>query len=289
MLRNSLNATLRFQISRVPGLSEWLAPQEITETDCAGFRKAQAVALEAVKSVARDLRPGWTEQRAASLVDSHLRDAGVNQFFHHSFAWFGERTRFDGIRGYAEFSPTSRVLQEGDVFILDTAPIVKGYICDIGYSHCFGENTEFTKALSFLWYLRDQIPLWAIQGTGAELYQQVSKAFSESGFECAHFRYPFRVLGHRVHRAQKANRLFGTSRLWNFGLSSFAELSSRLLWDQLLTDAHPRPLRGLWAIEPHLGAKGFGAKFEEILHVTDNKAVWLVEEAEACLPERPLR
>ena len=45
---------------------------------------------------------------------------------------------------------------------------------------------------------------------------------------------------------------------------------------------HP-PQPGLWAVEPHLGFRGTGAKFEEILVVTDSKdpeqsAFWLDDD-----------
>ena len=32
---------------------------------------------------------------------------------------------------------------------------------------------------------------------------------------------------------------------------------------------------GLWAMEPHIGRDGVGAKWEEMLVVTDNDAYWL--------------
>jgi hypothetical protein len=40
---------------------------------------------------------------------------------------------------------------------------------------------------------------------------------------------------------------------------------------------HP-PYPGLWAVEPHLGFRGTGAKFEEILVVTEGDAFWLDDE-----------
>jgi hypothetical protein len=34
----------------------------------------------------------------------------------------------------------------------------------------------------------------------------------------------------------------------------------------------------MWAIEPHLGFRGVGVKFEELLVVTDDDAYWLDED-----------
>lgn len=35
---------------------------------------------------------------------------------------------------------------------------------------------------------------------------------------------------------------------------------------------------GLWAVEPHLGFAGVGAKFEELLVITDDDAYWLDDD-----------
>jgi Xaa-Pro aminopeptidase len=265
--------------------SSWWRPQTLAGYELEGFRQAQSKALAAVKAVSVEMRPGWTEKQAAALVDTHLRDSGVAEFFHYSFAWFGERTRFDGIRTYAEFAPSNRVLRENEVYILDTAPIVDGYICDIGFTTCAGTNPAYETVLKYLWHLRENLPRWALEApTGGELWKRVAESFQEQGLDCIHKRYPFEVLGHRVHRVSRA---WGRSRVLNFGLASYMELSSRLLWDQLLTAKHDRPLRGAWAIEPHLGTLTFGAKFEEILYVTDQSAEWIHPESLACLPQKP--
>jgi hypothetical protein len=54
------------------------------------------------------------------------------------------------------------------------------------------------------------------------------------------------------------------------------------LWSPYRFSDHP-PQPGLWAVEPHLGFRGTGAKFEEILVVTDSKdpgqsAFWLDDD-----------
>lgn len=290
-LRGSLPVRVRVGSER---FGNWLAPRTLDVESLDGFRVAQSTALNAVKAVSSELRPGWTEVKAAALVDTYLRDCGVGQFFHHSFAWYGERTRFDGIRNYGAFAPSKRVLRECEVYILDTAPIVDGFICDIGYTGCAGHNPDYATALKFLWNLRREIPRWALQApTGAALWKKVADVFSDAGYEVAHRRYPMEVLGHRVHRVSRA---WGKTKVLNFGLASYMELSTRLVWDQLLTPRHDRPLRGAWAIEPHLGTRGggtrgtgpsaFGAKFEEILYITDRSAEWIHPEELACLPAR---
>ena len=49
------------------------------------------------------------------------------------------------------------------------------------------------------------------------------------------------------------------------------------LWSSHSRSLHP-PTPGLWAVEPHLGFRGVGAKFEELLVVTETDAYWLDDD-----------
>lgn len=81
-------------------------------------------------------------------------------------------------------------------------------------------------------------------------------------------------------------------RVYGFGTQSLKGLMSDALhghrdgwsplWSPYRFSDHP-PQPGLWAVEPHLGFRGTGAKFEEILVVTDSKdpeqsAFWLDDD-----------
>src|SRR5262249_60087328 len=74
---------------------------------------------------------------------------------------------------------------------------------------------------------------------------------------------------------------FGVSSLARFGL---LQLAARVmpkkspLWSN--DETSNRPVEpGLWAIEPHLGGTGFGAKFEELLVVEPGgRAFWLDDD-----------
>ena len=80
--------------------------------------------------------------------------------------------------------------------------------------------------------------------------------------------------------------------LFGFGTQSLKGLASDALhghrdgwsplWSPYRFSDHP-PQPGLWAVEPHLGFRGTGAKFEEILVVTDSRdpeqsAFWLDDD-----------
>ncbi len=269
-----LNRTLSV-IPSIPGL-HWLspaAPSLPSRETLAGYLDAQRLARSAAHEVASLVRPGWTEKQAASLLDTYLYDCGVRSFFHKSFAWFGDRTRFRGISKVTQFAPSPRVLRESEVFILDVAPILKGFICDIGYSSCAGENLEFQKAQTVLAEIRDAIPSLFCEGaTGKTICDSVDGLIQSAGYDAVHHLYPFSVLGHRVHQGVSEQ---GSFSLLGFGWQSYWEFLSRGLLGQLLNQDYRGKLDGLWAIEPHLGAKDFGIKFEEILVVERGQARWL--------------
>ncbi len=266
--------------SRVPSVPvlNWLkpgAPAKVRTEDLQGFLECQRLAQASVKEVAGMMREGWTERHAADLVNTYLQDSGVHAFFHKAFAWFGERARFDQIKGYGGFSPSNRVLRAGDVFILDVAPVYKGYVSDIGYTASLGPNAELEKARTFLLEMRKELPkLFERAANGGEVCRKVDQRIVKAGYEPIHHRYPFSVLGHRVHSKVSG----GKASWWNFGWQSYWELASRGVFGQLLNIHYRGRLEGLWAVEPHIGAGAFGAKFEEILYFEDGKARWLDNE-----------
>lgn len=245
-----------------------------------GFLQCQRLAQESVVEIAKLIQEGWTEQQASQLIETYLRDNGVKTFFHKPYAWFGERSRFDGISNYAAFMPSGRVLRPNEPFILDVAPILDGFIADIGYSDCLGAPTTFQDAVAFLKQLRSEIPsLFSQSKSGGEACQAIEAKIKNQGYENRHQRYPFAVIGHRVHQVSNT---FLEINFLNFGWQSFWSLLSRGLFSQLLNRHHRGDLTGLWAIEPHLGGKGFGAKFEEILVVEKDRAYWLEETGCFC-------
>ncbi|MCX6124976.1 MAG: M24 family metallopeptidase [Proteobacteria bacterium] len=238
----------------------------------AGFLRAQNLAQTCAQEIGRSIQAGWTELQAASLMETWLRDHGVRAFFHKPFVWWGDRTRFVGVKTYWDYMPSKRALREGEVFILDVAPIVDGFVCDIGFSGVRGANQDFEKAIFYLENLREQIPLIASDCVqGCELWFQLDAMMSSQGYENIHKTYPFGVLGHRLHR----NSVKAEASFIHFGWQSYWDLMSRGLFGQLLNKDFSGKLDGLWAIEPHIGGPGFGAKFEEILVVENGRAQWL--------------
>ena len=262
-------------VKSLPLLRRWSpAPPVLPSAEvCQGFLKSQRLAMHACREVAGFMEPGWTEKQAANMINTYLQDHGVDSFFHYAFAWFGDRTQFTNVKTYGDFSPTQRVLQEHDVFILDVAPIVQGYVSDVGYAGQMGNDEEFAAIQQFLRDLHKNIPSMVNNAApGKDLWHAVDRAIANAGYTNIHKRYPFAVLGHRVHEVPKEGP---DPQLLNFGWKSYWSLLSRGLFGQLLNEQAAGDVRGLWAIEPHISNGKFGAKFEEILIIDDQGARWL--------------
>jgi Xaa-Pro aminopeptidase len=255
----------------------------ILSEELEGFRRVQRLAYDTSIEVASDLRPGTTEKEAARILERALSSRGVKRYFHQPFAWFGDRTKFAGFRRISpEFFPTDRALEKGMIAILDVAPIVDGYTADIGYTFREGGPDEaLTDALDTLRDVRALIPECVSRGdTMRSIYLRIETLFRERGYDNRHERYPFGVLGHRVHHLKDRKR---DPRVLGFGITSAIDVLGGELWSRLsrrerspLWARENRPLEpGIWAIEPHLGGVDFGAKFEEILVVETHRAFWL--------------
>jgi hypothetical protein len=285
-----------------------MSRESYTETDLANFRDCQRIAYQAVSDVARELVAGQTEREAAAMVDTRLKQMGIDRYFHAPFAWFGKRTGFVGIdrpfdvRSFPsrltpphfgqKFMPTETRLEDGMCVILDVAPIYNDCSADVGYAYAFGANERVEKALDDLAVFRPLILAGVCkEKTMAEIYADVSEALADMGYENCHGKYPQGVLGHKVGKIP--TKLLPKIPVMRFEVSTFlyfaAEEFSRLLnpWDNhtaLWTEtsrvsADP----GLWAVEPHIGVADanaeFGVKWEEIIHITENNAYYLDDQS----------
>jgi hypothetical protein len=219
--------------------------------------------------------------------------------FHEPFAWFGDRTAFRDIRADADFLPTERALEKGMAVILDVAPICDGYAADIGYSTSLGRNAEVEALQKVLIECREFI-LQSVRARKSfrQIYRELDGLIARHGLLNVHRIYPERVLAHRLVR-------FGDSRLQHFlqrfrvqgfGLPSYAWVLGKAALARLLPgrvesplwndgpESDHAPLPGLWAVEPHIATPDYraGAKWEEILVVTEDDAYWLDDAVPHC-------
>lgn len=251
-------------------------------------RKVQQLAYRCVQDVAATLRPGDTERAAARRLRRWLVDAGVEDWFHTPFAWFGDRTAFRGFRTSLDFFPTDRQIVDGMPFILDIAPVVDGATSDIGFSGALGGNETVERILDDLAAHRTLIlELAKARRPLREIYAAVDDLAAAQGYENRHAAYPFGVIAHRVEplaprpgrRPRPTVAGFGVRHLRQLGRSVAVGMARRQspLWSGSRRSDHP-PTPGLWAVEPHLGIDDVGAKFEELLVVTEDDVFWLDDD-----------
>ncbi len=256
--------------------------------DLGRFRDLQRLAYEAAEHVAARLEPGVTERMAARELRGWLERHGVDDWFHVPFAWFGERTAFRNFRVSLQFLPTNRRLAEGMPYVLDCAPVMDGYVADIGYSGVLGSNPGWARLDHDLSGFRGKIlDLVRQRRTFREIYREVDAEIAAQGNRNRHRVYPGRVIGHQVARIRLGGPRFVV--FGSFGFRTLRTIGRELvkerlegrspLWAGGKASAHP-PTPGLWAVEPHLGTDDdrIGAKFEEILVVTDDDASWLDDD-----------
>lgn len=257
-----------------------------TAADLDGFRAVQQLAYRAAADVAASLEPGTTERAAASALRRRLEAEGVDDWFHLPFAWFGDRAAFRRFRVPLQFLPTGRRLEEGMGFILDAAPVVRGATADIGFTGICGANPAVERMMDDLAAYRALIVDEVRAGrTFREVYEAVDRLAAEQGYANRHHAYPGHVIGHVIAPLDPGPGIGLTpARFGRRHLRSLARtiaVGRRERWSPLWSgdprSDHP-PVAGLWAMEPHLGLRGVGAKFEEILVITDDDAYWLDDD-----------
>lgn len=264
-----------------------MAAKGVTDpAELARFREVQQLAYAAAQSVAATLEPGVTEKQAARRIREYLVERGVQDWFHTPFAWFGDRTAFRGFRVPLQFFPTNRRLADGMPFILDCAPVRDGYLADIGYAGCLGTNRIHEQLIGDLSEYRALIVDKVREGVPLkQIYCDVDALIARQGYDNRHRVYPGRVIGHQVGKVH--------SRLPKFIVAGFGIRTLQTLVGDLIVERmhHRSPLwadgdisdhpatPGLWAVEPHIGFRDVGVKFEEILVVTETgSACWLDDD-----------
>ncbi|BAJ32131.1 MULTISPECIES: M24 family metallopeptidase [Kitasatospora] len=257
-----------------------------SERDLAKFREVQQLAYHCAEQVAAWIEPGVTERQTTAELRRCLVRAGVQDFFHVPFAWFGDRTAFRHFHTPLQFFAGSRVLAEGMPYVLDCAPVVDGYTADIGYGGKVGENPVWDLLAKDLRVYRELI-LREVRARKplAEVYAAVDAQLAAHGYDNRHQVYPGRVIGHQVTR-NTARGPAGVN-LFGFGVRTLQTLGRELvkerlegrspLWAGGRASRHA-PTPGLWAVEPHIGFREVGIKFEELLVVTDEDAYWLDDD-----------
>jgi Xaa-Pro aminopeptidase len=258
-----------------------------TPAELARFKEYQRASYAVLESVARDLREGETEKDVTRRLRKRFHEQGVHHYFHVPVALFGTRTAYPGAFGQFEALPTDQRLERGMPVILDAAPIYHGYTVDTSHATSFGDNALVRELSAALKPLRELILKRVNERqTFRAIAREVDDEIRKLGYENCHKKHIAFVLGHRV--TQVPDTWLHRRRIWGLGVPQVAYFIGKTVganqfggtgspnWNHTRSSDHP-PTPGLWAVEPHLGKDGVGAKFEEILVITETEAYYLDE------------
>lgn len=266
-------------LSRLPSSST----HSPSPADVEGFRRAQRLAFDCAQAVAGEMKVGWTESQTARWMFDWLHDHGVRSYLHKPIVAFGDSTLAHDDR-WGPPQGRGATLKVGDVVILDCAPIVDRYTGDIAYTLSVGPHPELVKAQDFLSDLRARLPERVMDpATSATIFDWVDAEIRAAGYENGAGGYGQHILGHRVYRhgkffsthaASPPEKMFGWFLSWHGGGFLLNNIRG-LIAPEVLNVDHRGAKTGVWAIEPHLRVGGWGAKFEELLVVEEDRAYWL--------------
>ena len=253
------------------------------------FRRFQRRAFDVLERVAATLCEGESERAVAARLHRAFAEQGVRSYFHVPVALFGERTAYPGDFGSLEARATERTLGPGEPVILDAAPFFGSTLVDVSLAvPRDGGEASLAACDALLRRLRDLVLARArARRPMRETAREVAAAIDEAGFENCHRKHIASVLAHRVVRARPRwlaeRRIWGLSPVpvgWFFWRSFRSLRGAPALtpnWNHSRqSDCAPQP--GLWAVEPHVARGGFGAKFEELLVVTEDSAHYLDDD-----------
>ncbi|BAH38968.1 MAG TPA: aminopeptidase P family protein [Gemmatimonas aurantiaca] len=109
------------------------------ETEIAAIEDAVAMAQRALQGTLSQLRPGLTETAVAGILEQQLREAGSEAYPFASIVASGRRAALPHARA------GHRVLETGDLVLIDFGAVTRGYCSDITRTVVLGRATEEQK------------------------------------------------------------------------------------------------------------------------------------------------
>ncbi|MFL5488919.1 MAG: M24 family metallopeptidase [Gemmatimonadaceae bacterium] len=126
----------RPQVNLVEALRETKDADEV-----ALIRQAGEIAITALKKTLKEIRPGMTELNVAGILEKALRDEGSEDFPFATIVASGPRAALPHARA------SSRVIERGDLLLLDFGAQYKGYCSDITRTVVIGRATDEQRAV----------------------------------------------------------------------------------------------------------------------------------------------
>ncbi len=211
----------------------------------AGLVTAQLTAKRIAAEAARWLRPGVTEVEWQQEVDRIAATHGSTG------QWTPATTRvgLGTLVAHPEFPMQSRVARDGDPAFLDVTPTIDGWLGDYCISLVVGEpDAETVAVIEDCRWIQQQMIAAARPGMPASEMFAVGAA----------------------RAAERNVKLLDL--LDNFGHSIGREFAT----DGFIDAGNDTPMYGAWTIEPQVGRRARGAKFEDIVWLAEGHAAVVI-------------
>jgi Xaa-Pro aminopeptidase len=172
-----LRSVLKIQIQPLPFdpsvLRRVKAPAEL-----ALIQKALVITETAVGRLWRALRAGWTEGRAAWFLDQAFRELGAEGSAFETIVASGPQAALP------HATPGAKVIQKGEMVVIDCGARYQGYAADITRTRCLGRPTAWQRQIYRVVREAQTRALAALgpDKTGAEVDQVARDWISQAGF-----------------------------------------------------------------------------------------------------------
>jgi Xaa-Pro aminopeptidase len=194
---------------------------------------AQRTTIEITDAVLGRVSPGVSEIELARCADRLARQRGATGVWTPIAVGAG----VGALVCHPDHPPTERRVSADDIVFLDLTPDFGGWPGDVTRSVVVGSDSARRQVAADA--LRIEQALIAACRPGmpaAELFSIAAELLSREGYELLD------LLGNVGHDLGPAGRVTG-----------------------FIDATNGAPMWGAWAIEPHIGRDGFGAKFEDVV------------------------
>ena len=154
------------------------------------MRSAGKVAAAGMNSAIASIKQGMTESQVAAHAEYAMRQAGADDFY-RTYVSSGPRTNI------AHGLPTQRMLEKGDLVMIDIHPVVNGYCSDLCRTVCVGTPTAEQKAAHDLYVEALEAAIAKVrQGVSVEVLEEtMHDVFKEAGHKEHIFGPPVHGIG----------------------------------------------------------------------------------------------
>jgi Xaa-Pro aminopeptidase len=196
---------------------------------------AQRATLEVVRALGGDVRPGVTERELATRAEELAREQGASGVWTPIAVGAGP----GNLVCHPDFPPTDRAVADPDLVWLDVTPEFDGWAGDVTRSILVGADEARAQAVADCERIKRSIVEAIRPGMQAkELFAVARSLLDAGGYELLD------LLGNVGHDLGPHARVTG-----------------------YIDPRNETPMWGCWAIEPHIGMNGIGAKVEDLVWI----------------------